>query len=168
MKQAIRLYNAVVTALAILSGTVLVMMTIAIGAEAIMRTLGLGMIRGVIDLSEYALFGIALLAAPWLMRSDGHIRVTVLVTQLPARWQSAMLYLADLICLMVCLIVFWYSMQVLMRSWRSGQRIFQDIVVPDWWLQWQMPLVTFLLAIAFVERLLRPAPVPAKPSDEGF
>ena len=156
MKILIEGYRWFANALAILSGILLAAMTVGIGAEALIRATGMGVLRGVIDLSEHALFCIAILSAPWLLLRDGHLSVRVLVSHLDPVKQAIMKWLADLICLATCLVTFFVSGNVFLTSFARGQLIFQDIVIPDYWLQWQIPLSMALLSAAFAGRLVRP------------
>ncbi len=151
---AVAVHDVGVGALALVSALMLAAMTI--GGEALLRSSGLRVLRGVVDLSEHALFCIAVPSAPWLLRRDGRLSVNVLVARLPGPASRAMAALTDLIGLAACAVLPVYGLRVLGQSCARGQMIFQDIVLMDWWLQWQLPLAALLMGLGFAGRLLAP------------
>lgn len=161
-------YRTVVAGLAFIAGAFLVLMTIGIGAEAIMRSLGLGLIRGIVDFAEHSMFNIALLAAPWIMTRNGHIAINILTSQLSPRGERVAAVLTNLVGLSLGLCLAWYGARIFLQSFRRGELIFQELIIPEWWLQWQVPLVFALLAIEFASRLAaaRP-PAGTSPAAEG-
>lgn len=156
MKTAIALYDLVVTALAVLSGIILALMTCAIAAESIRRGLGFGVFRGLIDFSEIGLFCIAILTAPWLLRRNAHLSINVFLERFSPPVRRGVQRLIDLIGLSCCAILCIWGTRVLMRSYQTQQMVFGDYVLMDWWLQWQIPLAALLMALTFAGRLLSP------------
>lgn len=149
------LYRGIIAALALFAGCLLVLITVGIGLEAIMRSLGLGLIRGMVDIAEHAMFCIALLPAPWILTHQGHIRITLLTDRLSGVPAKGVALLGDGICLAVSLAVTWFGLAVLTDSVIRDELIFQDLVIPEWWLQWQVPATFALLSIEFALRLIR-------------
>ncbi|WP_118134619.1 TRAP transporter small permease subunit [Oceanicella sp. SM1341] len=162
-------YSLFVAGLAWVAGGLICFLVVAIGAEAILRSLGLGVIRGVVDLSEHAMFNIAVLAAPWILRHNLHIRVDVVVTHLPKRPAEVAELLTSLAGLVTCAVITWYGVRVFATSWSRGELIFSELIIPDWWLQWQIPLAGALLVVEFARRVAEAARplrsgAPAEPS----
>lgn len=156
MKQLMKFHYYTVRILAAFSGLCIVFLIVATGAEAIIRALKWGFIRGVIDLSEYALFFIAILAAPWLLNKDQHIRVDIVFANLKQPLQGRVNTLVNVLMLAVVLVIFYYSVQVLIESWVREEVIFKDLEIPDWWLQWQIPLASLLMVIELLQRIFWP------------
>lgn len=160
MKFLVRIYLFVINALAVVATAMLAFLVFMIGGEAIMRTLHLPFLPGVVELSEYALFMMAILAAPWLLHNNGHLAVTVVVDRLPHKTRSAAAFLTLLLGLIAAAVTMWVGIQLFMQSYRSGQLIFRDLIIQDWLLQWQVPLAMALIVIEFVARIvsmLRPS-----------
>src|SRR5690606_13541067 len=116
MRQLMKLHYYIVQILAGFTALCVVFLIVAIGAEAIIRSLGWGYIRGVIDLSEFSMFLLAVLAAPWLLRENQHIRVDIVVANLPPQLQQRVQKLIYLIILGVTIALFYYSCRVLIDS----------------------------------------------------
>src|SRR5215471_2102311 len=67
------------------AGVVLLVMTLMIGGDVLLRNIGAGGIPPSNELSEDSLYLITLLAAPGLLRQGQHIRIDILLQALPLR-----------------------------------------------------------------------------------
>lgn len=152
----LRSFYFLVNTCAVLAAIFVALLIIIIGAEAIFRSLGWGLFPGVIDLSEYALFVIAVLGAPWLLARDKHIKVSFLAANLKGTAKRLAELLVNLLLLVICGVIFYYSSIVLIDSFVREEFIYKELTLPDWWLQWQVPLA---MALMFVEVVLRMAKV---------
>lgn len=150
------IHYILVRLLACIAGFCIAFLIVGIGSEAIMRTAGLGLIKGIIDLSEYSLFLIAILSAPWLVNIHGHIRVDILINQLSGRNRQHAERCINLFVLITLLIVLYYSFTVFLDSWRLNEMIYRELTFPDWWVQWQIPLAAFLICVELLQRVLMP------------
>lgn len=148
-----RIYRGILLSLAIVAGLLLVFLVVVIGAEAILRLFDLGSIRGSVQFSEYAIFSLAMLAAPWLLYHDGHLRVTIVLDALNERARKRVLILTDIIGLAASAVALRYALGVLLQSYQRGRFLFDDVVVREWLLQWQVPLALALLVVEFIRRL---------------
>lgn len=156
MHSIMRIHYYVVRVLACLAGICVGFLIVGIGAEAIMRSLELGLIKGIIDLAEYSLFLIAVLAAPWLLNCNEHIRVDVLISQFQGRTRERAELLANAIMLLVSLVILYCSVVVLVESWQLQEIVYRELVFPDWWLQWQVPLAMALISLELFQRVFFP------------
>jgi len=156
MRQLMKWHFYIVHILAALTGLCVVFLIVAIGAEAIIRSLGFGYIPGVIDISEFSLFFIAVLASPWLLRDNQHIRVDIVIAQFPPRLRAQAEKLIYLVVLSVAGVILYYSCKVFMESWRLEELVIREVEIPDWWLQWQIPLAMLLICIDLIQRLFFP------------
>lgn len=143
-------YSALVIGLAIFSGALLVFITVGIGAEAIMRSLGLGFIRGIVDIAEYSMFNIAILAAPWIATRNGHIWINIVTSQLPPLLANLLAVAINGLGAALCAVAAYYGTLIFIQSVERGEYIFQELVIPEWWLQWQVPLAFALLTVDFI------------------
>lgn len=149
------LYRGLIAALALFSGALLVLITIGIGLEAIMRSLGFGLIHGMVDIAEHSMFCIALLPAPWILTHQGHIRITLVTERLSGVPARLVALLGEGICLAVSLAVAWFGTAVFVDALIRDELLFQDLVIPEWWLQWQVPATFILLSVEFALRFIR-------------
>ncbi|KXO83849.1 TRAP transporter small permease [Stutzerimonas stutzeri] len=152
----LRSFYFLVNTCAVLAAVCVALLIAIIGAEAIFRSLGWGLFRGVIDLSEYGLFIIAVLGAPWLLARNKHIKVDFLAANLKGAYKSCAQLIVNLLMLFICGVIFYYSLIVLGESFMRDDYIYKELEFPDWWLQWQVPLSMLLM---FIEVVLRMAKV---------
>lgn len=160
-----RIYRGILLSLAIVAGLLLVFLVVVIGAEALLRLFDLGSIRGSVQFSEYAIFSLAMLAAPWLLYHDGHLRVTIMLDALSERARARVLILTDIIGLAASAVALRYAFGVFLQSYQGGRFLFDDVVVREWLLQWQVPLALALLVIEFIRRIWLALGLPARRVD---
>lgn len=107
------------------------------------------------ELSELALYLIATLAAPWLMRQGLHIRVDILLRAIPPRLAWTFEWCMDIVALACCAISFWYAVDALLQSRSAGSQLIKSFIIPEWWTLVPLPLMFLLLGIEVLFRLQR-------------
>ena len=119
------------------------------------------------ELSEFALYLITMLSAPWLLRQGMHIRVDILLRAIPRQIAWAMEWCMDLVALACCLITFRYSLQAVVESRAAGAQIIQTFVIPEWYVLAPLPLTFLLLTIEVLFRIRRLHAGPRGPRDDA-
>lgn len=107
------------------------------------------------ELSELALYLIATLSAPWLMRQGLHIRVDILLRAIPPRLAWLFEWCMDIVALACCLVAFWYAVDALLQSREAGSLLIKSFIMPEWWTLVPLPLMFLLLAVEVLFRLHR-------------
>lgn len=107
------------------------------------------------EVSEYALYFMTLLAAPWLLRQGRHVRLDLVLTLVSPRIAWRMEMVADVLGFIVSLVLVRYGADMTYESWRLGSITIKNLVFPEWWLLAPLPLIFLLLAIEFLFRLQR-------------
>lgn len=139
-----------------LGGAALVLaMTAAVTADVVLRNLGLGGAGPADELSEYALYLVTLLTAPWLLRQGQHVRVDVLATTLPPRLAWYFEIAADLLGVAVSVILVRTGWAIAADSLRIGSMTVKTLIFPEWWVYAPLPMCFALLAIEFLLRIRR-------------
>ena len=100
MKLLSRLYNGLISGLATLAGLMIAAVCLLIVYDVIARNLGLQPPASTVALTEYALLYFTMAAAPWLVRTRGHIVVEVLHSRLEGITRD----LADKLILAICIV----------------------------------------------------------------
>ena len=142
-------------AFASLAALTLLAMIVLVTADIVLRNL-LG--RGFAwsnEVTEYALYIITLLTAPWLLRRGQHVRIDMMLILVPPRLAWIMEAAADIIGLGASLVLIWYGTIMTVQSARLGSLTIKNLVFPEWWLLWPLPLCFALLALEFVLRFHR-------------
>jgi len=111
-----------------------------------------------LDLSEYALYAITFLGAPWVLRENGHIAIELVVERLPPRGRAAARIASDALGALVCAALFYYACRAFWRSYASGNLVYETFVFPEWYLYVLAPAIFLILLLQFLGRLWGPAP----------
>lgn len=130
----------------------LVFMAITVSADVVLRNLTQASLPWVVEVSEYMLFLSTFLAAPWVLRMGGHVRVDLVVRSLPRRAALVTQSFAELIGLVVCLFLLYYGARTAAEALRLGSLIFKQLVIPEWWLLSFIPITGLLLTVEFCFR----------------
>ena len=96
-------------ALAAIAALILLAMVVAVTADIVLRnTVRAGFVWAN-EVSEYALYLMTLLTAPWLLRRGQHVRLDLVLTMVPRRLAWMMEALGDLLGFAVCLVLIRYG-----------------------------------------------------------
>ena len=160
-------YGRLLDALVVAACTLLLFMTVMIGADVLSRNLGGGGVPISNEISEDILYLMTLLVAPWLLRQGQHIRVDIILRALPIRIAWLLEWLGDIVGLLCCLYFVWYGTRVAVASFTSGALSIKTLIMPEWWLLAPMPVTFVLLGIEFFFRMHRLALAERGPRDDA-
>jgi len=121
-------------ALAMLAALILLAMVIVVTADILLRNLVRGSISWSNEVSEYALYLITLLTAPWLLRRGQHVRLDIILTLVPARVAWLMEAAGDVLGFLVSLVLVRYGAAMTYDSAHLGAITIKNLVFPEWWL----------------------------------
>ncbi len=155
MQKLSDLYGRLLNALAGAAALLLLAMVIIVTADILLRNL---FITGFVwsnEVSEYALYLITLLTAPWLLRRGQHIRLDLILTAVPRNVAWLMEAVGDTLGFIVCLIMLRYTWLMTYEAFKLGSITIKNLIFPEWWMLAPMPFTFLLLAIEFVFRFHR-------------
>jgi len=107
------------------------------------------------EVTEYALYLITMLTAPWLLRQGQHIRVDVLLRAMPRRLAWYCEWAVDLIALVCCVMITYYGFKAVLSSHAISGTVVKVLSVPEWWLLAPLPAAFALLAVEVLFRMQR-------------
>ena len=162
-----RWYGYVLDAMLTLACVLLFIMTLMIGADVLLRNLGLGGVPPSNELSEDILYLVTLLAAPGLLRKGQHIRIDIVLRALPPRIGWLLEWIGDMLGIACCLAFVWYGTRVVAASLANGSLSIKTLVIPEWPLLVPIPVAFALLAIEFVFRIDRLMRGERQPRDDA-
>ena len=128
---------------------------LGIAIDLFLRLLKIGTLAGVQELIEYTLFAGVFMTAPWLLRLGAHVRVDLLLSNVPQSAQVLLERIIDVIGIIICLAMAWFSWINLSNSWmfNAVQRKYYN--VPEWILLCVVLVSFILLATEFMFRFFR-------------
>jgi TRAP-type C4-dicarboxylate transport system permease small subunit len=137
-------------------------------AEVLGRSVGWGTISASLEIVEYALFVATFSGAPWVLRNDGHVRVDVFRAMLPGAWGRAVTQLGNAIGLGCVLVMFGYSVKLMLGSQAAGIAVIKRLIFPEWWLFALVALSCLCLIVQFLRIIMRGGGDVSSPQDPGF
>ena len=140
-------------ALAVLAGALLCALVLLVCADVTSRTFHLVPMPWAPDFSEYALYGITFLGAPWVLREEGHIAIEILVERLAPRARRVARRAVELLGALVCAVLLYYACRQLWRSYAAQNLVYETFAFPEWW-QYVLPPPIFALLFALYVRQL--------------
>jgi TRAP-type transport system small permease protein len=152
MSRLSALFGHLFDAMAALAALTLFVMVAVVTGDIVLRNVARGGFLWANEVSEYALYLMTLLTAPWLLRRGAHIRLDLVLVLVPARVAWLMEAVSDIVGFAVCLVLVRYGVAMTYDSWRLGSITIKNLVFPEWWLLAPLPIVFVLLALEFVFR----------------
>jgi TRAP-type C4-dicarboxylate transport system permease small subunit len=160
-------YGRLLEALLLLACLLLLIMTLLIGADVLLRNIGLGGIAPSNEASEDIIYLLTLLAAPGLLRQGQHIRIDIVLRALPDKVGWLLEWVSDILGVVCCLYFVWYGARVVVASFTSGALSIKTLIMPEWWLLAPVPLTFMLLGFEFFFRMRRLALAERRPRDDA-
>ena len=113
-------FDRIVEIFAFLSGLLTVLVMLGICIDVIMRYFFNAPIEGMIAFAEFSLLYITFLAAPWLLRIEGHVKMDFLITHLSLKKKALFGIISSIIGVIICVVFVWYGAQVTTELWLKG------------------------------------------------
>jgi TRAP-type C4-dicarboxylate transport system permease small subunit len=143
----------VVDALAVAAGALLCALVVLVCLDVTSRTFHLVPMPWAPDFSEYGLYGITFLGAPWVLRERGHIAIELVVERLPAAARRRAERAVDVLGALVCAVLFYYACRQLWRSYAAHNLVYETFAFPEWWQYLMPPPIFALLCALYLRRL---------------
>jgi len=140
---------------ALIGVAVVGLMVVVICVDVVLRNATNAGIEASNEISEYCLYAITLMTAPWLLSQNQHIRIDALVAVVPYPVAWALEFIADVIGFLVGCVLVWYGAQVTLTSFAAHSLVIKSMIFPEWWLFAPLPVAMFLLAVEFALRAIR-------------
>jgi TRAP-type C4-dicarboxylate transport system permease small subunit len=152
-----RLYDRLLDFFGVLTGVIAAFLAIGITVSVIGRLFDVGDIDWIIEASEYSLFVMTFLGAPWALREGVHIRVDIATNLLSARWQKRVEFLADLLGLFAVGVLLIWGAKVAIASHEAHSMYSKLLIFPEWTLLILIPISAALMVVELCRRLWRTA-----------
>ena len=161
----LRTYERLLDLLGVGAGAAFGLIALATTYDVVLRSATGDTLGGLAELVEYTLFAATFLAAPWLLRHNGHVQVDFAVGALPERSRRLARRIGDTVGLVVCAVLLFYATQVTWAAWRDGSIVLKTLVFPEWWLFAVIVVSMALLVLEFARRLWAGALEPSGAKD---
>jgi C4-dicarboxylate transporter, DctQ subunit len=149
MRTLALVYERFLQAMAFVSGLTLVWIMVAVVMSVIQRNLGMQSWGWLFLSTEYGMFYMTLLGAPWLVRQRGHVHIEMLTATLPAKLLPMFSRLVSLLTCLICAILALKGVELVMLNLERGDFDVRAYFFPSWILSMAFPISFGLMAIEF-------------------
>lgn len=157
-----RLYRLIAALVAVSIGV----FAVSIPVNLLLIRLGLGGWWWLHEGIEYALYAGIFLGAPWVLRLGAHIRVDVLIANIPAAAARALDHVMNLAGAGLCLALFVYGTRSAVAEFADNILPDKDLRIPTGYLMVLFAFSFLMLAVEFLLRMRRPAAVAEQAPDD--
>jgi TRAP-type C4-dicarboxylate transport system permease small subunit len=151
----VRFYDRMITGLAITGGISLVVITIAIIIDVVLRNTGFRPSQSTSALVEYVMLYSTMAAAPWLVRKNGHVAITSFAERLPDAVRLAAGRAILVLCIIMLGLLSWRSGAVGLQMLATDSVDMRSINIPSWVLYAMLSGGFGLMTVEFLRMLLR-------------
>lgn len=146
-----RLIDRICDLLAILAGIYLVGIMLGIVVSALARTFYLSgaWSSHIFTFAEFGLLYIVMAASPWLVRHRGHVYIELITAALPRNIQRPFSRLVAGVCVLICLVLVWYTFGATAKAYRFGDAEMRSLDMPKYLLLGAMPIGFGLMGLQF-------------------
>lgn len=159
MSRASELYGKLLSGLALAACALLFAMMLIICGDVLLRNVrlipGVHSISWANEVTEYMLYLITMLTAPWLLRQGQHIRIDIVLRAIPGVVAWYLEWVCDAIAFGCCALIAFYGWQATSASMAIGSMVVKALALPEWWLLAPLQSTFALLAIELVFRMQR-------------
>ena len=146
------MFDGIISFFAVVAALVSVFLMLSVALSVVMRYFLHDPLVWVVEISEYCLLYMTLLAAPWLLRGHGHAKMDVVIEGLePGLFQTTVRIATSFLGAGLCLAVFWYGARATWDAYTRGLYPSQTVLeIPDVYIMVIIPVGLFLLSIQFM------------------
>ena len=147
-----RVFDFAIDKMARLGDVILIFLMVSVCADVILRYFFNRPQAWVAEISEYLLLYITFLGAAWVLKSEGHVIVDVLVAQVNLRIRAVLGVISSLIGAFVLLVVFWFGALETLDLFKRGVHNPSVLEFPKAPLVAIIPFGSFFFMIQFLRR----------------
>ncbi|WBU56299.1 TRAP transporter small permease [Paracoccus sediminicola] len=144
-----RIYLGILNGMAVFAGLMLVWLLVAIVLAVVIRNLGAQPSAWFFLSTEYAMFYLTLLGAPWLVRKKGHVHIELLTSVLSPTALNILSRFVAAICTITSLVLAWKGLELVLMNIERSDYDVRAFFVPKWILTIAFPISFTLMAIEF-------------------
>ena len=152
LSAADRIFDVVIKYLCYLAAAILVVMSLSISLDVILRYTINNPLKWVFEGTEYALLFITFLAATYVLQKDEHVKLDLAINVMGAKLRAGVNACTSLVMAVVCLVITWSSAKYTIYLFLNDVTIIQYYTIPKGVIYFIIPVGFFLLFIQSLKR----------------
>lgn len=149
MRAVIRIYDALLVFMALISAGTLIWLMISVVLSVFMRNIGVQPWAWLFTSAEYGILYMTMLGAPWLVRERGHVHIELVTASLSPALRRVVSRLVAAACVVVSLILAWYGLELFLTNVERNDYDVRAYFYPRWMLTITFPIAFSFMAIEF-------------------
>jgi C4-dicarboxylate transporter DctQ subunit len=154
VRTVIKALDRVCTFLAVLSGLIVVFVTLSIGYSILSRATGLPGAVWVVQFNEYALLWMTFLGTAWLLARKKHISVHIILQRLSEKNKKRVAVVHALMGMVLCGLFCWFTAFTTIEKIGRNVIDVQAVDIPIGYVLIVIPLGFLLLFLQFIRNLV--------------
>lgn len=154
MKKVYGLFDGLIRVGAYIAGGLIIITTVMIFYEVILRSFFHKPTSWATELSIYAIIGSAFLGSAYAVRSYSHITVDLLINNVNDRWKTIFAYISNSLGLLFSIILTYYGYLHVMKTYELGVTSASLLRIPMYLPELFIPIGGTLLCIAFILQII--------------
>lgn len=151
-RKAVSALDRIMDLLAGAAGVLLILIMLLVSYLVLMRYT-LGRPPGwVVEICQYMIFALTFLAAPWLLRQGGHVRVDIVLAFLSPKVNILLSLITSIAGMLISLILALYGVLSTWQHFMQGIAVIEILRIPKGLLLAFIPIGFFLLSMQFLRQ----------------
>ena len=113
-------FDKIITAMMVIGAALIIIDMLAVSTDVIVRYVVGVTYTGLFELTEYSLLWMTFLATAWLLKSDGHIKLDLVLDRLNPRRKVITNVATGIICEILLVFLIWYAIKLTVNDIRYG------------------------------------------------
>ena len=147
-----KIFDTAIRYLCYLAAVILVLVSLSISLDVILRFTINNPLKWVFEGTEYALLFITFLAATWVLKKDEHVKLDLALDALGPRLRAGVNAFTSLLMVVVCLVITWSSVKYTIYLFQDDVTIIRYYTIPKFTIYFIIPVGFFLLFIQSLKR----------------
>ncbi len=145
-------FDGTVNTFAVLAGVIIIALMLAVSAQALSRTFFNITFMTLMESAQVGVLYITFLGTTWVMRNERHVSMDIVTTRVRPKTNLIMNITTSIICALMCMVLCWYTAEVVLERWLSGVWLYRNFPILDAQILMIIPIGTFFLFIQLLKR----------------
>ena len=149
-----KILDGVINFFAVIAGILLATMALIVTYNVVMRYFVARPPVWAIETTEYIMVYATFLAAAWILKQDGHVKIDIILVTLSKKWQYILNVLVCCLGIVACGLLAWYGMKATYSLYSREVIMMKMMPWPKWVLVVPIPLGILLAFVQFIRKLI--------------
>jgi len=145
-------FDRILDVMAFVAGVLLIFSAFSVCAVILSRYFLNRPMGWMFEINEYILLFMAFLLAAWVLRKEGHVKMDVIIENVPPKIRFVCDVAGSVLGAVVCLVLTWFGMKVTWHLFQNGTLTTTYLRLPKYPFMFVIPFGSFMFMIQFIRR----------------